>query len=41
MDMEAERETGFDVLENYPRSSADLKAIEGWWKRLKDKLQDA
>ena len=30
---------GFDVLENFPKSSPDLNAIEGWWHRLRDRLE--
>ena len=26
------------MVENYPKSSPDLNAIEGWWHRLKDIL---
>ena len=36
--MEAEKEAGFDVVERHPKCSPDLNAIEGWWRRLKDRL---
>ena len=36
--MQAEKEAGFDVLLNFPKCSPDLNAIEGWWKRLKERL---
>ena len=31
---------GFSVVENFPVSSPDLNAIEGWWHRLKTRLDD-
>ena len=36
--LKAEREAGFDTLTNFPKCSPDLNAIEGWWKRLKQRL---
>ena len=32
------KKAGFSVLEKYPKSSPDLNAIEGWWYRLKTRL---
>ena len=29
---------GFSVLDNYPIASPDLNAIEGWWRRLLQRL---
>jgi hypothetical protein len=31
-----EKAAGFDLIENFPKASPDLNAIEGWWHRLKD-----
>jgi hypothetical protein len=36
--LDALRKAGFSVLKNYPKSSPDLNAIEGWWHRLKTRL---
>ena len=30
---------GFEVLENCPKSSPDLNAIEAWWHRLRQRLE--
>ena len=32
------RKAGLDVLDNFPKSSPDLNAIECWWHRLRQKL---
>ena len=34
------KKAGFSVLEDYPKSSPDLNAIEGWWHRLKVRLNE-
>ena len=34
------RVAGCRVLENFPKSSPDLNAIENWWKVLRDRLDD-
>ena len=31
---------GFSVVENFPVQSPDLNAIEGWWHRLKSRLDE-
>ena len=31
---------GFHVLKNYPKCSPDLNAIEGWWRRLRQRLEE-
>ena len=36
--LNAEKAAGFDLVKNFPESSPDLNAIEGWWHRLKDIL---
>ena len=33
------REAGFSLVKNFPKRSPDLNAIEGWWRRLKQKLE--
>ena len=33
------KQAGFDVLQNFPKSSPDLNAIEGWWHRLRNRLE--
>ena len=33
------KEAGFGVLANFPKSSPDLNAIEGWWHRLRERLE--
>ena len=33
------RAAGFDILENFPKSSPDLNAIEAWWHRLRQRLE--
>ena len=38
--LEAIRAAGFDVREDFPKSSPDLNAIETWWNRLKQKLEE-
>ena len=35
---EALRKAGFDVLKQHTKYSPDLNAIEGWWKRLRERL---
>ena len=35
---DAEQAAGLHLVENFPKSSPDLNAIEGWWRRLKDLL---
>ena len=32
------RKAGYTVVENFPRCSPDLNAIEGWWKVLRYRL---
>ena len=32
------KKAGFHLLENYPKCSPDLNAIEGWWRRLRARL---
>ena len=34
------KEAGFSVLENFPVSSPDLSAIDGWWHRIKKRLEE-
>ena len=34
------QEAGFSVLENYPVQSPDLNAIEGWWHRIRQRLDE-
>ena len=34
------KEAGFSVLENYPVQSPDLNAIEGWWHRIRQRLDE-
>ena len=36
--MDAEDDAGFDLIENFPKASPDLNAIESWWRKLKDML---
>ena len=36
--MEALEAAGCPVLENYPKSSPDLNAIEGVWQLIKDRM---
>ena len=31
---------GFSVVDNFPVSSPDLNAIEGWWHRMKRRLDE-
>ena len=38
--LEAVDKAGFDVVTNFPTSSPDLNAIEGWWARLRDRLNE-
>lgn len=38
--LEALAAAGCPVLQNYPKSSPDLNAIEGWWHRLKQRLEE-
>ena len=33
------REAGFSLVKNFPKCSPDLTAIEGRWRRLKQKLE--
>ena len=37
--VKALREAGFSVVKNFHKCSPDLNAIEGWWRRLKQKLE--
>ena len=37
--LKALKSAGFDVLKGYPKCSPDLNAIEGWWKRLRQRLE--
>ena len=37
--LDALKAAGFDVLQNFPKSSPDLNAIEGWWHRLRERLE--
>ena len=37
--LSALKDAGFDVLHNFPKSSPDLNAIEGWWHRLRQRLE--
>ena len=36
--MDAEDDAGFDLIENFPKASPDLNAIDCWWRKLKDML---
>ena len=36
--LKAEREAGFSTVTQHPKSSADLNAIEGWWRVLQQRL---
>ena len=38
--LEALRKAGFAVVEDFPKHSPDLNAIEGWWARLRQRLED-
>ena len=38
--LQAIREAGLDVIHNYPKHSPDFNAIENWWHRLWQKLED-
>ena len=38
--LDALKAAGFSVVENFPVSSPDLNAIEGWWNRLRMRLDD-
>lgn len=38
--LKALSKAGFHVLKNYPKCSPDLNAIEGWWRRLRQLLND-
>ena len=31
---------GFRLVDNFPKHSPDLNAIEGWWARLRSKLEE-
>lgn len=34
------RDAGCKVVENFPKHSPDLNAIEGWWLRLRQRLEE-
>jgi len=36
--LESLEDEGFDVVTNHPKYSPDLNAIEGWWARLRQRL---
>ena len=36
----AEAKAGCDQVDDYPKCSPDLNAIEGWWRRLKLRLEE-
>ena len=38
--LKALKGAGFNVLKNYPKCSPDLNAIEGWWRRLRQRLEE-
>ena len=38
--LEALRLAGFAVVEDFPKHSPDLNAIEGWWSRLRKRLDE-
>ena len=38
--LKALKAAGFHVLKNYPKCSPDLNAIEGWWRRLRQRLEE-
>ena len=38
--IQAEAKAGCDQIPMYPKSSPDLNAIEGWWRRLKMHLEE-
>jgi hypothetical protein len=37
--LKALKDAGFDVVKKYPKCSPDLNAIEGWWNRLRVRLE--
>ena len=39
--LKALSKAGFHVLKNYPKCLPDLNAIEGWWRRLRQLLNDS
>ena len=36
--IKALKDAGFDVLTDFPKCSPDLSAIEGWWDRLRTRV---
>ena len=38
--LKALREAGCPAIARFPKHSPDLNAIEGWWKKLRERLQE-